>query len=110
MRGARDFTQVVEENICTVNLANGILLLDYVKGKPNFISHDPAYNFMYILPYVYDDGADCPKFKIFLQQQVEEEPRKHLLKYLASIFTRHKIEKICTLHGATGSGKDRKST
>ena len=48
----------------TLNLANGTLSLDSFELLP----HDPAEGQIYTLPYAYEPGADCPRFRQFLAE------------------------------------------
>lgn len=89
-----------------VNLQNGIFDI----RRQTLLPHSKQYGFQSILPYAYDPGAECPKFKKFLHEVTlgRKELEQTLIEFLAySIWPGYEDHMFLWL---TGTGRNGKST
>lgn len=68
--------------------ANGVLEISN-PSDPVLLDHDPAYNFLSRLDTPYQEDADCPEFKAFLDDVVTTESDKKKLQEFAGYTLYH---------------------
>ena len=86
------------------NFVNGTLELDTLR----FRDHDPADLLSMQVSYPYDAAAKCPRWKNFIHQVCNEDPKRiSLLQEIAGyiLFTTCELEKIFVLTGDGSNGK-----
>lgn len=60
----------------TLSFNNGLLIMDGESGRRKLIGHTPRYFSSIRLPYDYDQAADCPKWRRFLQEVMESDAER----------------------------------
>ena len=104
-RVARDRELQVPRGQVWINLQNGTLEVDG-QGRTCFRGHVRDDFFTYVLPYPYEPGAECPRWKAFLDQVLPEEGAQMLLgEFIGYCFTDMKLEKMLILYGGGSNGK-----
>jgi putative DNA primase/helicase len=85
-----------------VNFRNGTLRLPSLELKP----HDPADRLTKILPYDYDPDADCPLFERVLDDALDTEEGRFLLRFYGYGLMGHGgLQKMLVLLGKGRNGK-----
>jgi putative DNA primase/helicase len=85
-----------------VNFQNGTLRLPSLQLQP----HDPADRLTKILPYRYDPDADCPEFKRVLDEALDVEDGRFLLRlYGYGLTGQGGLQKMLLLLGKGRNGK-----
>jgi len=87
-----------------INLQNGM----YNTESHELVEHDPNYYSAVQLPFEYDDEADCPRFKQFLDEVFEgdQERIQKAIEWLGYCVTSEtKAQKALLMFGAGGNGK-----
>lgn len=87
-------------------MANGVFDMDTCEFSPEFNPED--YQLM-ALPYEYDADADCPRFRLFLEEVCpNEEERLALVEFMGyCLIHHHRIHNFIVLVGKGENGKDR---
>lgn len=94
-----DFDKIDPNIIC---VKNGVLDLLTLKLK----SHSPEYNFTTQIPINYNKNKDCPKFKTFLSELLEENYIKIIQEFFGiSLFREYFPKKAFIFVGETNTGK-----
>jgi putative DNA primase/helicase len=112
----KQFLSIPEEDIINnnfnktlINFRNGTFEYDNYYNKIKFRAHDKKDFMTYILPYDYDNTADCPIFKEYLDYVIPDINTQFVLaEYLAYCFLSHKqlkLEKVLILFGPGANGK-----
>ncbi|MEW6749287.1 MAG: hypothetical protein AB1295_06290 [Candidatus Micrarchaeota archaeon] len=85
-----------------INLKNGV----YTLKEQKLLPHSADYRFMYVLPFGYGPEADCPRFKQFLQEVLEEKYRPLIQEIFGyCLLTDYRFHKLFILHGSGNNGK-----
>ncbi len=93
------FDEIPDGIIC---LKNGILNL---KTK-ELMEYNPKYYFKNMIPLLYDEDADCPNIKRFLEDVLYEEDIKVVEEWFGfNLFRRHFIKKAMIFFGGKNTGK-----
>jgi P4 family phage/plasmid primase-like protien len=92
----------------TLSFNNGLLIMDGKSGRSKLISHTPRYFSLTRLPYDYDAGADCPKWRRFLTEVMEgDDERIELLRQWAGylLMPDNLRQKFLLIAGSGRNGK-----
>lgn len=85
MNDAKDLNyfsrEELDKDIYILNCVNGVLSLK--DGNPKFSQHKPEYLLSKVTGTIYDEKADCPRWKRFLSEVTEEDEGKQI--YLQKI-------------------------
>jgi putative DNA primase/helicase len=65
-----------DAGIQTISFNNGLLMIDAKSGQRKLVEHTPKYFSLTKLPYDYDPDADCPKWRRFLKQVMEDDSER----------------------------------
>ena len=97
-----------DENIVLVNFVNGTLEI-MRDGTPHLRPHYREDFLRYVLPYVYDPQADCPRFRQFLDEILPDQTVQLMIKeYIAYCLVpwSHQ-EKVMAFLGGGSNGKSK---
>lgn len=90
-------------------LQNGMIDLANLKrgAALELVPHTPALVSRVCLPYEYDDGADCPKWQMFLEQILPDEGSRLLLQEIFGYCLTYDLsqQKFFMFEGLGGNGK-----
>jgi len=90
----------VDKNL--INLKNGIY---NIKDKI-LIPHKPEYRFLHQIPVIYDKEIDCPKFKEFLYQILDDESVEVIQEWFGyCLYRSHFLKKAIVFLGERDTGK-----
>ena len=101
-------TEQKKKGVSYVNFQNGTLIIDHRSRKNTFQEHKSIHGLRYCLPYDYNQNADCPKFKMFLDEMLPDKDAQLLLmEHIGRPFVKDDInlEKILFLYGDGLNGK-----
>lgn len=89
-----------------INLQNGTLEI-HGDGQIHFRDHRRDDFFTYVLPYPYDERAECPRWHRFLDEVLPDASVQNLLaEYIGYCFTRDlKLERMLVAYGSGSNGK-----
>lgn len=92
-------------DVTRIPFHNGTLIFN--KGNVELVDFDKNHFLTYKLPFSYDENADAPKFKNFLNRVLpDSDVQKIIFEFLGSIFLKEiKHEKILLLYGSGKNGK-----
>ncbi len=94
---------VFDRDPMILNLQNGLFNIDTCELH----GHSPDYPSLGQLPVKYDPSADCPNWKLFLEQIHYPEDLHAVQEYIGSLLVRHyKTQKAWLQVGEGGNGKD----
>ncbi|MEI8032379.1 MAG: phage/plasmid primase, P4 family [Chlorobiaceae bacterium] len=94
----------IDPETTLINLANGTY---EIKMAGHMLREFMPSDFMtYCLPFAFDEGAECPLFKDYLNRVLpDRESQMALAEYCGYIFVRLKLEKVLLLYGSGANGK-----
>lgn len=96
------------EGTVLIPLLNGVLVIDH-EGQRSIRPHHRDDYFRYVLPYNYDEQAECPRFRQFLDEVLPNKGiQQVVLEYFAYCFVPWlHIEKLMALLGSGSNGKSK---
>ncbi len=96
------------EGTVLIPLLNGVLVIDH-DGQRTIRPHRREDYFRYVIPYEYDEQAQCPRFQQFLDEVLpEKDVQQVVLEYFAYCFVPNlRIEKLMVFLGSGSNGKSK---